>query len=159
MTKLGLKYLIMESRLFLVLMIFALLSSCGSEKSWNFLEGTWKVETEGRTQFECWEVDKDGNFIGHSYEMMDGEKMIFENMTITEEGDDVFLNPIVEGQNDGNAINFKLNKEEEEWLSFENPEHDFPNTVRYQKVTDDRLNVEVLGSEGRGFSMVYIREK
>ena len=138
--------------------ILVSLGSCRSEKRWDFLEGTWLVDVDGREQFECWERSDEGTLVGQSYEMQDGEKLIFETMEIVEEDDKVYLVPTVPDQNEGLGIKFLLNEDEKEMLVFENHEHDFPNTIRYKEISDSELAVDVLGDNGFQMSLKYKKQ-
>ena len=141
--------------LFLVLLF---LIGCKSDERYGFLEGSWEVEVGDRIQYEHWEESQEHEgFTGSSYEIVDGEEKYFEWLEIIHENDKVYMVPTVPDQNDGRPIRFELNEEETDWLSFENPDHDFPNVIRYKKITDDQLEVEVLGNSGDGFSMIYNR--
>lgn len=145
---------------FFSLLLVFFFSSCNSESPYAFLKGKWEIDSGDRPQYEYWEESESGEgLIGRSYILLDGEEQDLESLEIRHEGDDIVLVATVLNQNAGLPIRFELNQDETEWLSFENPEHDFPKEIRYQKVTDDRLQVEVLGAGDTGFEMTYNRVK
>lgn len=115
----------------------------------DILEGTWKVE--GRESYEVWEREGQA-FSGFAFKMKEDQKVIKEVLKIEEAGGDVVYTATVPNQNSGGSIPFRLNVEEKELLSFENPAHDFPVKIRYKPESADRLFVEVLGADGKGFS-------
>ncbi len=120
----------------------------------DILEGSWKVE--GRESYEVWERGENG-LTGYAYKLKDGQKIIKETLKIVGEEGATVYSATVPDQNQGAAIPFTLNKAEKEWLSFENPQHDFPVKIRYRPETADRLFVEVLGADGKGFSFYMDR--
>ncbi len=137
---------------FIVILFAPLLTS--AQVSIDALEGKWKVE--GRESFEVWE--KEGTELkGYGYKLKDGQKLIKETLKIQLESQVPVYYATVPNQNDGASIPFTLNLEEKDLLSFENPAHDFPVKIRYKPESDDRLFVEVLGADGKGFSFFMDR--
>lgn len=120
----------------------------------DVLECSWKVE--GRASYEVWEQGANG-LTGYAYKVKDGQRIIKETLKIVMEAGAVVYSATVPNQNQGAAIPFTLNREEKDLLSFENPQHDFPVKIRYRPETADRLFVEVLGADGKGFSFYMDR--
>ncbi len=124
---------------------------CQSDQNrWDYLEGIWKIE--GQEQFEKWEKSADNQLIGSSYKMIGGEKVLFETLLIEKIEGAIIYEARVLDQNDGEGVRFILNSDEEDWLSFENVDHDFPKKIRYKKINNDEVLVEVLGEGDQGFS-------
>lgn len=121
-----------------------------------FLEGTWKMENQ--EVFEHWEIGDDGTMKGHSYRLNNGEKMVSENLEIRLEGDKVIYTATVLNQNDGKGIDFTLSKTDSLSYSFENPEHDFPKVISYQKRSDTEIYVQVSDGGERGFAYVMKKQ-
>lgn len=107
---------------------------------------------EGKDQYEIWEKTKNKEFIGYSYKINNNEKIITETLSIKLMNDQIFYEATVPDQNDGKTIRFRLNAEINEYLSFENIEHDFPKKIQYKKINDDEIEVTVLGDQDNGFS-------
>lgn len=120
-----------------------------SQPSITILKGKWKVE--GRDSYEVWE-EKDRGLTGYAYKMEEGQQTITETLQIGMINGQQVYTAKVPDQNNGAAIPFTMNVEEKELLSFENPNHDFPVKIRYKNIHENRLYVEVLGAEGKGFS-------
>lgn len=129
-----------------------ILVACSENKasSVDFMIGTWKME--GKDQYEIWEKTKNKEFIGYSYKINNNEKIITETLSIKLMNDQIFYEATVPDQNDGKTIRFRLNAEINEYLSFENIEHDFPKKIQYKKINDDEIEVTVLGDQDNGFS-------
>ncbi|MDA7951358.1 MAG: DUF6265 family protein [Pirellulaceae bacterium] len=132
----------------------------GLKEELAFLVGTWKVE--GKDEYEEWGMTDQGDLQGSSYSLVGEKKEIFEYLAITKRNDEVIYTATVLDQNNGEGIEFVLQKHEEEGggiYSFENMEHDFPNRIVYRGASDDRRTVEVLGNDGQGFTLKLIRQK
>lgn len=125
-----------------------------AQTSIDILQGKWKVE--GRESYEVWETEGDG-LTGYAYKMVDGKQQIKETLRVELTDGVPVYRATVPNQNDGATIPFTQNLAEQEVLSFENPDHDFPVKVRYHQVNSDRLFVQVLGREGKGFSFYMDR--
>lgn len=136
---------------------------CFSLQSWaqntlqdlNFLVGTWKME--GKNTYEHWSKD-DSAYVGESFNVMDDVKYVSETLRIEQVADSVVYTATVMNQNEGKAIAFTLNTDVVDKLSFENTSHDFPKKIRYTKVTDTELFVEVLGANDEGFSFIMQKQ-
>lgn len=137
---------------FIVIFFVPLLTS--AQVSIDALEGKWKVE--GRESYEVWEKEGSG-LKGHAYKLTDGQKVIKETLKIEVVDGATVYTATVPNQNNGAGIPFTRNDAEGNLLSFENPTHDFPVKIRYESESNDRLFVEVLGADGKGFSFFMDR--
>lgn len=122
----------------------------------DFLVGTWKVE--GKEQYEFWEKTSNGELVGDSYELVNNEKDISETLSIKSIDNQLIYSATVLNQNDGETIEFILNLENSECLSFENENHDFPKKIQYKKISADSIKVNVLGENDQGFSYFQIKQ-
>ncbi|MBT8219483.1 MAG: hypothetical protein KJP00_06650 [Bacteroidia bacterium] len=122
----------------------------------SFLLGEWKHENQ--EQFEIWELSKDGHMAGHTYRIKEGQKQIWETLSITEEGDQTVYRATVPDQNEGATVPFYLNTDIKDHLSFENEQHDFPKKIKYKHISEYQIEVEVLGAEGQGFSYIQTKQ-
>lgn len=115
----------------------------------DFLVGTWKVE--GKPTYEHWSKEEN-ILIGESFKVKDDIKYVSETLRIEQIDNAIIYSASVLNQNEGKTIAFTLNSEVTDKLSFENTTHDFPKKIRYTKLTDNELFVEVLGDNDQGFS-------
>ncbi|MTI39207.1 DUF6265 family protein [Fulvivirga lutimaris] len=139
----------MKMKLFAVVVLLASFTACRAQVNYEMLEGTWKIE--GKEKYEVWEK-ANGTLKGESYSVKDGIRRTTETLEIKEENGNVVYRATVPNQNNGATIPFTLNVDKAGILSFENPEHDFPTQIIYEPVSDSRVLVKVLGSDGKGFS-------
>lgn len=114
----------------------------------DFLHGTWKIE--GKEIYEHWDKLSDQTLKGFSYKIEDGQMVVSEYIDITRQNDEVFYIATVRGQNQGQAIKFKLTKVDSSY-TFENLNHDFPKKIVYQKSSDDEIIARVSDGKGKGF--------
>jgi len=118
--------------------------------------GTWKIE--GEDQYEVWETGKDRELVGYSYKFDNNEKSITETLSIKTTDNQIYYEATVPDQNDGRTIRFTLNDEIKSYLSFENMEHDFPKKIQYKRISDEEIEVTVLGDLGKGFSYSQFKQ-
>lgn len=121
----------------------------------TFLEGTWKLENQ--EVYEEWKLVENGSLSGISYKLADGEQTITESLEIIEQGEQIIYTATVPTQNEGKEIEFVLYQPDSLTYSFENPAHDFPKKIIYQKKSDTEIYVSVMGEDDQGFSFTMNR--
>jgi len=133
--------------------------SCNESKTSrvDFLVGTWKME--GKEQYEYWEKNQKNGLVGNSYKLVDNQKSISETLRIKSVRNQLIYGATVPNQNDGKTIEFILNPDNSEYLSFENANHDFPKKIQYKKISADSIKVSVLGENDEGFSYIQIKQR
>jgi hypothetical protein len=114
----------------------------------NFLQGTWKMENN--EIYEHWDLLNDNSLKGLSYKMKNGQMTISEYLDISRNNTEIYYTATVLTQNQGKGISFELTKADSTF-TFENPSHDFPNKIVYQKISDTEIFVQVSGLNQKGF--------
>jgi uncharacterized protein DUF6265 len=110
----------------------------------NWLEGTWQGEI-GDRQFEArYTSPEGGQVLSASKYTKDGKPAGFEFERFEEQGDTLVLTPFPEGKS---SVAFKLTEldPKNQRVVFENPAHDFPTRISYQRVADNKLLILVSG--------------
>ncbi|SFH35960.1 DUF6265 family protein [Pedobacter insulae] len=125
-------------------------------KDLRFLAGTWKIEN--KESYETWTIKNDNALEGSSYKVKNGIKVVGELLSIKINGDKISYAAKVLNQNNGQTIEFVLNRAVKDKLSFENLAHDFPKKIQYVKKNDSTLFVSVLGENDKGFSYNLIKQ-
>ena len=115
----------------------------------DFLQGTWKMEN--RDIYEHWDQLNDSNLKGFSYKLNDGQMEISEYLDISTTQNETTYTATVINQNQGNGVPFKLTNIDSKF-TFENPTHDFPKKIVYQKLNDTEIEVQVSDGAQKGFS-------
>ena len=96
----------------------------------DWLSGCWQSES-GETR-EIWSVSEDGYYFGYSVVLNDGTLVFFEQMRIDPGAPPVFnAYPAGTGPSAFPAIGMDAQA-----ITFANPEHDFPQKIRYWREGD-----------------------
>ena len=124
--------------------------------------GTWKMETRRGPMFEQWTRANNEKFQGKSFRLNNQDTLILERVELSLTGGSIIYRPIVTGQNDGKAVEFKLISNTGDRFVFENKEHDFPQRVIYHFKSKDTLNARIEGTKdgkemGSNFPYVRVR--
>lgn len=111
----------------------------------RWLIGSWYDRSEGRTTYEVWKKYNDTTYIGRSYTIQEGDTLSSEYIKLVQDGNEVNYIPVVQGQNMGMPITFKMIFMGEDKLVFENQAHDFPQRIAYRRLSSDSLIAEISG--------------
>ncbi|MGV8093159.1 MAG: DUF6265 family protein [Mangrovibacterium sp.] len=120
----------------------------------DFLQGTWKMEN--KEIYEHWDRLNGNTLKGFSYKIKNGQITISEYLDISRTENEIIYTATVLNQNQGKGINFKLTQADSIY-TFENPNHDFPKKIVYQKLSDTEIAVQVSDGKQKGFA--YKMEK
>lgn len=112
----------------------------------QWLVGTWENKTTRGSVYETWQNAADGELHGKSYAVKGGDTLVFETVRLAKEKDVLYYIPTVPNQNQGKAVRFKATSIKEDRLTFENPEHDFPQVITYTRISEDSLVAEISGT-------------
>lgn len=116
----------------------------------DFLQGTWKVE--GKEIYEHWDKLDDNTLKGFSYKLKNGQMAISEYLDLSRNENGTTYTATVLKQNEGKGIRFELTKADS-LFAFENPEHDFPKKIVYQKLAGTKVLVRL--SDGKEKEVSY----
>lgn len=120
----------------------------------DYLQGTWKMEN--KEIYEHWDKPNESALKGFSYSLKDGKMTVSEYLEITEINKEINYKATVLNQNQGKEVKFKLTKKDSTY-TFENPDHDFPKKIVYQKLNDKEIFVRI--SDGRQKEFEYKMQK
>ena len=112
----------------------------------SWLIGKWENKSDSGLLTESWKKENDSTYLGHSY-FIKGDTLHDEFVKLSEVGGNLVYSPVVKGQNDGKAIEFKMTSATATKLVFENPAHDFPKKIVYNKISDDSIVAEISGMQ------------
>lgn len=129
-----------------------------NEMSW--LNGKWENKLGDGKIVENWKKTNDSVFSGASYFIKGKDTLHFERIELKQIDENLFYIATVQGQNNNEPVEFKLNPNTEVSFSFENPTHDYPQTIEYKKLSDNQLSAKVSGTQdGKLSSDTYILNK
>lgn len=131
-------------------------------KSLDPILGTWKMETRRGPMFEQWTRASNEKFQGKSFRLNNLDTLVMERIELSFSGGSIVYSPIVAGQNDGKAVEFKLISNTDSRFVFENKEHDYPQRIIYHFKSKDTLNARIEGTKdgkemGSNFPYVRVR--
>lgn len=132
-----------------LLMVFAVELTFAQPILPDFLLGTWKMENE--EVYEHWDKLNENTLKGFSYKLKDGQILISEYLDIKKVGKKILYSATVLKQNSGKPVDFTLTKTDNTFI-FENPSHDFPKRIGYQKLSDTEIYVQITDGKQKGFA-------
>jgi uncharacterized protein YciI len=137
-----------------LLILFTLELTFAQSSFPDFLQGTWKMEN--KDVYEHWDKLNENKLKGFSYKVKDRQMFISEYLEVTKSNNEVIYTATVLDQNRGKGVNFKLTKTDSTF-TFENPNHDFPKKIVYQKLKEEEIYVQV--SDGKQKRFAYKMQK
>jgi hypothetical protein len=112
--------------------------------SLSWFSGCWLLEeSNGRVTTECWMKPQGGVMLGISQAVKNGKTTSTEFIRIQKNTDgklQYIANPSGQKETPFTMISFSKNE-----VLFENPEHDFPQKIRYKKLPDGSLVASIEG--------------
>ena len=122
----------------------------------NWLIGRWENNSKEGNLSEFWSKANDSTFHGESYFVIGKDTVFGEKVELKQRGNDFIYEARVAKQNDEKPVPFKMTSSSENEMIFENPAHDYPNKIVYQKVSNDSLVAEIFGNkDGKTKSEVF----
>ncbi len=113
----------------------------GGLKGLSWLVGQWR-SNDGETVFEeHWMSSAGGMMVGMGREVKNDKLSFHEYLRLEERADGIYYVAQPFGRA---ATDFRLTKIDDSIAVFENPQHDFPNCIKYKRRNDG--SVQVLGS-------------
>lgn len=112
-----------------------------------WLIGSWGNTTPEGILTERWNRENDSVYHGESYFVIGKDTVFSESIQLEESNGKLVYNVTVPGQNNGQATPFELTSSSDTQWVFENPKHDFPSKITYNKITNDSLVAEISGMQ------------
>lgn len=113
----------------------------------NWLIGRWENNSVEGNLSEFWTMANDSTLLGESYFVIGKDTVFGEKVELKQRENDFIYEARVAKQNDEKPVPFKLTSSSEKEMVFENPAHDYPNKIVYQKVGNDSLVAEIFGKK------------
>jgi hypothetical protein len=116
-------------------------------KDVTWMAGTWVSADGARTVEEHWTSPAGGAMLAVSRTIVGGRLTEFEFLRIVEREDRLVY---VAQPNGRPPTEFVMTRLDSRSVTFENPEHDFPTTIRYAARDDGTLVASIAGAAGKG---------
>jgi hypothetical protein len=126
----------------------------GQQKEFSWLIGTW--QEVNKNAFEVWK--EDGNSLSGSSYRIDqaGNKTVTEEIKLIKKGSDFYYVPDVTGPQ--GPVEFKIIFFDKNGFTAENPEHDFPKKIIYNKINEQQLEATIsAGTKSISYSFKKIK--
>ena len=115
------------------------------EKASWFL-GSWGNTLPDGALTEHWKKANDSLYLGESYFVTTkGDTVFAETVELTETAGKMAYTVTVPDQNDAKPVRFEMTSITDKQVVFENPAHDYPNKIVYNKTAEDSLAAEISG--------------
>ena len=135
----------------LLLVVITLSASCNKTKKEDelaaveWLVGTWENKTADGDFVEIWNKTNDSLYIGGSYFIKGKDTLHHEQIELLQTGSSIWYITTVRGQNNEQPVRFQLTQQMGPQFVFENPKHDFPKKIIYQRIGSDSLVATISG--------------
>lgn len=113
-------------------------------QNFEWLKGEWQMKTQNGMLLENWEHVNDTLLKSTSYLInKKGERKLLENVKLKYTGGVYYYEPVVQDQNNGNAVLFTITKMDNRGFTAENQHHDFPKRITYEWINADSINAVI----------------
>lgn len=139
------KYLLRVAGI-LLLLAFAGPAADQDVKPFKWLEGSWTMKTKRGMIKETWKPGTDTTLQGESRMLYPGgEEKLLETLTLLYAEGNYYYVSKVNGQNNNEAVSFRITSYHEQGFVAENPGHDFPKRISYTLVGKDSVHAYIDG--------------
>lgn len=112
----------------------------------NWFLGEWGSKSAEGELTERWNKENDSVYHGESYFVVGGKDTVFSEHVRLEEADGKLAYIVtVPGQNNEQPVRFDMTSSTDSQVVFENPAHDYPSKIIYNKVGNDSIVAEISG--------------
>ncbi len=123
-----------------------LIVSCSDPESNDINEldwiiGKWTSTSGAESMTEHWQKEA-GALIGEAWFISSNDTISSEQLKIITRGNDIFY---IASPSDQMTTEFKLKQLNDNEVLFENPEHDFPQSIYYKRLSSDSLYAKIEG--------------
>lgn len=121
----------------------------------EFLLGSWQIN--GKTSYEQWHKMSDSQYQGEVIEIVGGRKVSKENLSLEIQNGVIIYRAQVLNQNNGKTIEF-IGEVTDGGFKVTNPDHDFPQTIEYTKISENSIQTRVTGKGSEGFTQQLLKK-
>lgn len=122
--------------------------------------GTWECTTPEGSLYESWHQTSPEALAGKSYFLNGKDTSLFETVKLIHENNRLHYIVTTANQNNQQPVRFSSISITDNELVFENKEHDFPQIIKYNKISNDSIVAEISGSKnGKSMSELFPMKK
>lgn len=146
----------MKKIIVILIVILTVMPKVAFTKNCNLIErliGQWESTNKTKIISELWQKVSSDTYegIGTTKLKKDKEIIASESLRIVNMNEDIFY--IAKVKHNNLPIAFKLTTCSENYLKFENKQHDFPKQLIYTWIDKDKLMIDIRGENNKGFSL------
>lgn len=119
-------------------------NACADISDLSWMTGCWALTGQESGSIEQWSGPAGGTMFGFSRVVSNGKTVAFEYLRIITEDDDVIA--LIASPSGQETARFELKEMSEDKVVFENPDHDFPQTIIYRLDVDKNLIGRIEGT-------------
>lgn len=128
----------------------------------EWLIGNWVTHFPEADVYESWKRVNDHELAGYSYTRQQGDSIPFESIQLIENENGLHYIVTGAGHPSDSSVRFTASQVKDDFLQFENPQHDFPTRIGYRRITPDSIYAEISGvqagrEERQGFPLQRIK--
>ncbi|RZA03557.1 MAG: hypothetical protein EOP47_02405 [Sphingobacteriaceae bacterium] len=105
--------------------------------------GSWQMKTAKGISGEKWKKISATELHSLGYKVSGKDTTVLEKVQLTQKSGSIYY--IVNGQNNGDVVSFKLTEQVNNKFTFSNPKHDFPQKIIYHFVNKDSIHAWIDG--------------
>lgn len=124
----------------------------------GWLEGQWETGDSVGLTAESWDMINDQFMTGEGLFIMPEGFTIIEELAIFVRDGELYYAAVVPNQNEGREVIFIATYSSSDSLVFENPTHDFPKKVIYNKKDHDTIEVHVSGGDDSKVNIITLKK-
>lgn len=113
----------------------------------SWLEGRWENRSPEGDLSEIWKRENDSLMKGEAYFVTGKDTVFGEHVDLLQRNGELFYIVTTRGQNGEQPVEFKRTSGTETQMIFENPQHDYPTKIVYERVAEDSLVATISGVE------------
>ncbi|WP_294824393.1 DUF6265 family protein [uncultured Flavobacterium sp.] len=126
----------------------------------NWLIGDWGNATPEGILSEGWKKENDSVYKGQSFFVIGKDTVFAEYIDLAETNGKLVYTVSVKGQNDEAPVPFEMTSSSDSQMVFENPEHDFPSMITYNRINNDSLFAEISGvQKGKPAKQIFAMKR
>jgi hypothetical protein len=111
----------------------------------NWLVGSWGHTSPEGTLAENWVQANDSLYKGESFFIVGKDTVFAEYIDLGESNGKLTCTVSVKGHNNEKPVPFGMTSINDKTIVFENPSHDFPSKITYNKINNDSLVAVITG--------------
>jgi len=109
--------------------------------------GTWVMKTKKGFICEQWEKVSNSEMHNRGFRVTGKDTVLVEQIQLIEKNKEVYYIPTAKNQNGGKPVTFTLTNVKGSQFTFSNPEHDYPQFIVYNIISNDSIHAWVDGKD------------